>query len=114
MSSRNRSTMNKKECNMKSKWLTLALSTLALAACQNSNAPKTEAQKTETSKKEIRKQAEDLNALKQDFISSILQAEVSESPYDLYYTLRTVFFSNDIISFFGEVNVFDQSANWDY
>jgi lipopolysaccharide export LptBFGC system permease protein LptF len=117
----------KKECNMKSRWLLLALSSLALAACQNSNAPKIETHTAEAAnalkadghtsaapKKEIRKQADDLNALKQEFISSILEANVDESPFDLYYTFRTVFFSNDIVSFFGEANVYDQDSNWEF
>lgn len=114
---------------MKSKWLFLVLSSLALAACQDSNAPKmdrhnvdvhrvegstVEGNKTKTSKKEIRKQADDLNSLKQEFIASILEADVNESPFDLYYTFRTVFFSNDIVSFFGEANVYDQDSNWEF
>lgn len=114
---------------MKSRWLTLALSSLALAACQNSNAPKIEKHTAEVSstndlkadehtsvtpKKEIRKQADDLNALKQEFITSILEANVDESPFDLYYTFRTVFFSNEIVSFFGEANVYDQDSNWEF
>lgn len=104
----------KKECNMKSRWLILALSSLALAACQNSNSPKTEGHKTEAPKKEIRKQADDLNALKQEFIASILEADVNESPFDLFYTFRTVFFSDGIVSFFGEANVYDQDSNWEF
>lgn len=110
---------------MKSKWLTLVLSSLAFAACQNPNAPKTEGHKTNgqnteenktnaAAKKEVRKQADDLNALKQEFIASILQADVNESPFDLFYTFRTVFFSNEIVSFFGEANVYDQDSNWAY
>lgn len=113
-----------KEWNMKSKWFILSLSALTLAACQNSNSPQIVAQKTDgqkidvhngdVSKKEIRKQTEDLNALRQEFITSILQADVNESPFDLYYTYRTVFFSKDIISFYGEANVYDEGDDWEY
>lgn len=112
---------------MKSRWLTPALLSFALAACQNSNTPKMETHTAEAAnvlkadgqssaapKKEIRKQADDLNALKQEFIASILEANVDESPFDLYYTFRTVFFSNDIVSFFGEANVYDQDSNWEF
>lgn len=118
---------------MKPTRLLLALSCLALAACQNSNEPKAHGHRTdghnnavtqidaqkstelgiETSKTKIRKQAEDLNALKQEFISSILEANVNESPFDFYYVFRTVFFSDNIVSFFGEANVYGDS-NWSF
>lgn len=43
-----------------------------------------------------------LNALKKGFLNTILEAEIEEGPFHFNYTLRTVFFSKDLVSLFGE------------
>lgn len=45
---------------------------------------------------------DDLNAEKNIFISRILDAELGEGPFFINYSLSTVFFSQDIVSIFGE------------
>jgi hypothetical protein len=50
---------------------------------------------------------DDLNTIKKNFLLSILGGEIEESPFNMNYTLRTVFFSQDIISLFGEIYVYD-------
>ncbi|HNA62511.1 MAG TPA: hypothetical protein PKW79_05500 [Rhabdochlamydiaceae bacterium] len=49
---------------------------------------------------------DNLNAIKVDFLQSILKGNVDESPFHLNYSLRTVFFSSEIISVFGELQVY--------
>lgn len=85
---------------MKIKLLALCLSLLTFPGCATNENPKTD----------ISKKMNDLNTIKQDFIASILQGEVNDSPFDMSYSLRTVFFSQDIISIFGEIDVYDHLA----
>ena len=51
---------------------------------------------------------DDINSIKKDFISSILQEEVNESPFHINYELRTVFFSKELVSLFGEIHVYER------
>ena len=59
---------------------------------------------------------DDLNSIKKDFLLSILESGVEESPFQMHYNLRTVFFSPDIVSLFGEVYVYDHLPHgwWRY
>ncbi len=50
---------------------------------------------------------DDLNSIKKSFLLSILESGVEESPFHMNYALRTVFFSPDVISLFGEVHVYE-------
>ena len=50
---------------------------------------------------------DDLNSIKKDFLLSIVQEDVEESPFHVNYSLRTVFFSKDVVSLFGEVHVYE-------
>lgn len=45
---------------------------------------------------------DDLNSEKSDFLSRVFEGELQDGPFFLNYWLSTVFFSEDIISFFGE------------
>ncbi len=47
---------------------------------------------------------DELNALKKSFLQSMFDAEFEEGPFHLAYNLRTVFFSKDIVSMFGQFN----------
>ncbi len=71
-------------------YLFLILSVLLLSGCRHQE----------------KNHADDLNSVKKNFLVSILESEVEESPFQMNYTLRTVFFSKDIISLFGEVYVY--------
>lgn len=50
---------------------------------------------------------DDLNAIKEGFFRSILQENVDESPFHIQYSLKTVLFSQDLVSLFGEIAVYD-------
>jgi len=50
---------------------------------------------------------DDLNAIKKEFLQSILQENVIESPFHIQYSLKTVLFSQDFVSLFGEIAVYD-------
>jgi hypothetical protein len=50
---------------------------------------------------------DDLNSIKKSFLLAVLESGVEESPFHMNYTLRTVFFSPDIVSLFGEIDVYD-------
>jgi len=60
--------------------------------------------------------ANDLNSIKKNFLLSILESQVEESPFHMNYSLRTVFFSADIVSLFGEIHVYDHLPHgwWRY
>ncbi len=45
---------------------------------------------------------DDLSALKKQFIAEVLEGAVDECPFNLSYDLRTVFYSKELISLFGE------------
>lgn len=47
---------------------------------------------------------DDFQNIKKSFLFSVLQEDSNESPFYLNYALRTVFFSKDIVSFFGEIS----------
>ena len=53
------------------------------------------------------KPLDDLSSIKRDFLQSIFQEPVDESPFSIHYTFRTVFFSKNVISLFGEISVYD-------
>jgi hypothetical protein len=71
---------------------TLILSAYLLYGCQNQK------ENSHTS---------DLNSVKADFLQTILNGELGESPFQMHYELKTVFFSQDIVSLFGEMHVDD-------
>lgn len=54
-----------------------------------------------------KKSFDDLTFLKKDFIDSIIKENVDESPFFMDYHLKTVFFSKELISLFGELTVYD-------
>lgn len=83
------------------KYLVLLLSALLISGCE---------------RKEKNVTIDDLNSIKKSFLLSILESGVEESPFQMNYTLRTVFFSPDIISLFGEINVYDHLPHgwWRY
>jgi hypothetical protein len=60
--------------------------------------------------------ADDLNSIKKNFLLSILESQVEEGPFHMNYSLRTVFFSPDIVSLFGEIHVYDHLPHgwWRY
>ncbi len=58
-------------------------------------------------KNDHKEKLDDLNSIKKDFISSVLQENVDESPFHMNYSFRTVFFSQDLVSFLGEILVYD-------
>lgn len=45
---------------------------------------------------------DDLSTLKKDFMAEVLQGSVDECPFNLSYDLRTIFYSKELISLFGE------------
>lgn len=47
-------------------------------------------------------QLDQLNALKESFLNAIFEAETEEGPFNFNYGLRTVFFSKEVVSLFGE------------
>lgn len=48
-----------------------------------------------------------LNACKQEFIKEILKQSSNECPFHMSYSLKTVFFSENVISLFGQISVYD-------
>jgi hypothetical protein len=49
----------------------------------------------------------DLNSIKKEFLSAIFKDEIEEGPFHLHYELKTTFFSKDLVSLFGKMNVYD-------
>jgi hypothetical protein len=49
---------------------------------------------------------DDLNSVKKEFLTAILSSEVDEGPFHINYTMKTVFFSKELISLFGEISVY--------
>ena len=45
---------------------------------------------------------DDLSFLKKQFIVAVLEGAVDECPFDLSYNLRTIFYSKELVSLFGE------------
>ena len=74
------------------KYLVLLLSALLIAGCE---------------RQEKNVTIDDLNSIKNNFLISILESGVEESPFHMNYALRTVFFSPDVVSLFGEIHVYD-------
>jgi len=77
---------------MKFQCLYSAILLITLSGCQNS---------------ENKKALDNLNFIKEDFIFSIFEENVDESPFHINYAFRTVFFSKELISCFGAINVYD-------
>lgn len=73
-------------------YLVLLLSMLLMAGC---------------GRQEKKITLDDLNSIKKSFLLSILESGVEESPFHMNYALKTVFFSPDVVSLFGEVHVYD-------
>src|ERR1700722_2366607 len=82
-------------------YLILPLSMLLLIGCHH---------------KENNIKADDLNSIKKNFLISILESEIEEDPFHMNYELRTVFFSKNIVSLFGEIHVYDHLPHgwWRY
>jgi len=58
---------------------------------------------------------DDLNSLKKEFIEQIHTCCIDEGPFNFNYTFRTVLFSKQLISLFGELNVHDRLPHgWKY
>ena len=72
------------------RFFTLLLGFFLLQGCQNDT-----------------KSLDDLNSIKKDFIQSIFNENFDESPFKINYKLQTTFFSNNLISLFGEIFVYD-------
>lgn len=51
---------------------------------------------------------DNLTKMKKEFLLSILNQTEEEAPFQMNYRLKTVFFSNEIISLFGEFQIYDQ------
>ena len=47
---------------------------------------------------------DDLSSLKKQFIAEVLEGAIDECPFNLSYNLRTVFYSKELISLFGELH----------
>lgn len=50
---------------------------------------------------------DDLNSIKKEFLNEIVSEEVIESPFHIIYKLKTVFFSREVVSLFGEISVYN-------
>ena len=48
-----------------------------------------------------------LNACKQEFVKEILKQSSNESPFHMSYSLTTVLFSDNAISLFGQISIYD-------
>lgn len=58
---------------------------------------------------------EDLTGLKNEFIEQIHTCCIDEGPFSFNYTFRTVLFSKQLVSLFGEFNVHDRLPHgWNY
>lgn len=78
----------------------LLLALLAFSGCD----------KTEHPKASTTKQQKDISSLKEDFIAKSFKGNTKESPYELNYSLKTVFYSPEIISLLEETNLYDSST----
>ena len=47
---------------------------------------------------------DNLSALKREFIDEVLEGSMDECPFHLDYKLRTVFYSEQVVSLFGELH----------
>lgn len=50
---------------------------------------------------------DDLNSVKRYFIQSILEENFEEGPFYLGYDFKTILFSSELVSLFGELRVYD-------
>ena len=58
---------------------------------------------------------DDLTTLKNEFIQQIHTSDVDEGPFSFNYKFKTVFFSKEVMSLFGEINVQDRLPHgWQY
>ncbi len=73
-------------------WITLLCSLLLLIGCREKG-------------KDVF--VDDFNSIKKNFLLSIVQEDVEESPFCINYALRTVFFSKELVSLFGEIQVYE-------
>lgn len=78
--------------NLKLQSVVFFLASLILVGCENRQSEFTE---------------DDLNTVKKEFLNNIFLAEIEEGPFHMHYSLKTVFFSKNLISLFGEINVYD-------
>ncbi len=53
-------------------------------------------------------ETDDLTSLKNQFLNTIYAADVDEGPFHFNYKFRTVFFSKEVISLFGQLSVHDR------
>lgn len=58
---------------------------------------------------------DDLSILKKEFIEQIQSSCIDEGPFDFNYTFRSVLFSKQLVSLFGEISVHDRLPHgWNY
>lgn len=58
---------------------------------------------------------DDLSSLKKEFIEQIHSCCIDEGPFSFNYTFRTILFSKQLVSVFGELNVHDRLPHgWNY
>lgn len=50
--------------------------------------------------------SKNLSTFKQDFIERLFDGNVDEGPFQMRYSLRTVLFSKEVISLFGEIDLY--------
>lgn len=77
---------------MKSHYWLILLSSLSLVGCKG---------------RETAVDLDNLNSIKKQFLQAIFQEQVEESPFHLQYRLRTIFYSKNVVSLFGEIFVYD-------
>src|ERR1700688_814993 len=58
---------------------------------------------------------DNLTILKDEFLQQIYTSDVEEGPFSFNYKFKTVFFSKEVMSLFGEFNVHDRLPHgWQY
>lgn len=56
---------------------------------------------------ETNKNLDNLTVIKNNFINSIFDSYIDEGPFQMHYHLRTILFSDNVVSLLGEVFVYD-------
>lgn len=56
---------------------------------------------------ETNKNLDNLTAIKNNFINSIFDSYIDEGPFQMHHHLRTILFSDNVVSLLGEVFVYD-------
>lgn len=50
----------------------------------------------------------DLTAIKKNFINSIFESYIDEGPFHMNYHIRTILFSDNVVSLLGEIFIYDR------